>query len=81
MNTILKALVAAAPALVITGPLPADIVNTPATRSATQPSAPALVQSNDPLVIPDGTSPQNPGAQMPQQVQFNPAVFINGLRG
>lgn len=87
MNTFKKALVTAAvPALVATQALAADApAPTPATAPASQPAAPIIAQSNVPLVIPDGTSIENPGPSdvntlMRGRYSGN-TLIITGVRG
>ena len=67
---------------------PALDADAPSTQPATQP---IIAQSNAPLVIPDGTSPQNPGPQFQPSLQsinfngpnadFNQSFVITGVRG
>jgi hypothetical protein len=96
LKTLTKVLVAGTAPALLAGALGAAPVSDnapastqPATQSSTRPQTTQLAQSNAPLVIPDGTSPQNPGPQMaPNQMLLNrqPAMeqepmVVFGLRG
>lgn len=72
MNPILKTiLITSSPALAAS----AFAGNIPTTQPSTAPARPsaAIAQSNAPLVIPDGTSPEHPGP-----VFRNPGAFGEG---
>lgn len=89
MHTVTKIFVASSTPLLLAGNLTA--ADSPATQPATRPAI-IIAQSNIPLVIPDGTSPQHPGPDFVdinqqrmmlrrQQEQFENQGAVFGLRG